>query len=114
MVWLVVKPQLDGVGCVVFASFRLTTKCLLTPFWGQGKAQRRGMVVPFKGVAGPRPNGLFVRLIATSLLVLILAQPVQADTQSPEGAMHSFYSWVIAHPSGTSPSNKECAHIPKR
>ncbi|ADL54879.1 hypothetical protein Galf_0843 [Gallionella capsiferriformans ES-2] len=39
MVWLVVKPQLDGVGCVVFASFRLTAKCLLTPFGG-GRARR--------------------------------------------------------------------------
>lgn len=53
MVWLAVKPQLDGMGGVVFASFRLTAKCLLTPFGVQGKAQRRGMVVPFKGVAGP-------------------------------------------------------------
>jgi hypothetical protein len=46
-----------------------------------------------------------MRLIVVIVSALLVALPARADVRSPEGAMHEFYAWVLAHPSSALPSS---------
>jgi hypothetical protein len=54
-----------------------------------------------------------IRSGASFLCVLIFATRALADTASPDASLHTFYAWVLAHPSRGLPSAKERTELAK-
>src|SRR5215831_11376226 len=50
---------------------------------------------------------------ASLIYLLIFATQALADTPSPDASLHTFYAWVLAHPSRGLPSAKERAELAK-
>ena len=54
-----------------------------------------------------------MRSSASFLSALIFATHALADTHLPDATLHTFYAWVLAHPSRGLPSAKERAELAK-